>query len=74
MAEQFNKKYSAGERQAYHNKLAKVGAVKKDKNTGDSVPVSDFERGAHKAKANMIFKARKKTFIKKNPDKQWVDR
>lgn len=55
------KKYSAKEQQAYHNKMAKPGAVKYDQNTGKAIKLSDFERGVHKAKADQIFKARART-------------
>jgi len=63
---QVNQKYSAREQQDYHNKLAKPGAVKYNRSTGEKLKVSDFERGVHKAKADQIFKARRKAAIKYN--------
>lgn len=53
------KKYTLKEKQDYHNRQAKRGATKFDKITKRMVKVSDFERGAHKAMANMIFEKRK---------------
>lgn len=53
------KKYTLKEKQDYHNRQAKIGATKFDKITKRMVKVSDFERGAHKAMANMIFEKRK---------------
>lgn len=71
MAEKKNVKYSPEQKQKYHNKLAKPGATKKVKNkeTGkvETRKVSDFERGTHKAKADIIAKARMRTFRKHNP-------
>lgn len=55
-----NQRYSAKEQQAFHNKMAKPGAVKYDPNTGKAIKVSDFERGVHKAKADNIAKHRAK--------------
>lgn len=62
------KKYSASEKQAYHNALSKKGATKvvNIKGIPTRVEVSDFERGAHKAKADMITKRRMATWKKHN--------
>lgn len=66
-------KYTAKQKQDYHNKLAKPGAKKNvyDKSVGMVVTksVSDFERGVHKAKADNICKARQKTWRKHNKNK-----
>ena len=40
--------------------MCKVGATKIDKKSGQLVKVSDFERGAHCARANSILNYRKK--------------
>lgn len=64
----FKSKYSPKERQDFHNNMAKPGAKKFD-SSGSIVKVSDFERGVHKAKADQIFKARKKAAIKHNSGK-----
>lgn len=61
-------KFTLKEKQDYHNAQAKLGATKFDKKTHQIVKVSDFERGAHKAKADMIFEQRKRFAIQKaNP-------
>lgn len=52
-------RYTLKERQDYHNRQAKKGATKFDYKSKRQVKVSDFERGAHKAMANMIFQKRK---------------
>lgn len=54
------KKYTLKEKQDYHFKMCKVGATKIDKKTGQLLKVSDFERGAHCARANAILDYRKK--------------
>lgn len=54
------KKYTLKEMQDYHFKMCKVGAVKKDPQTGKLVKVSDFMRGAHWRKANDILNFRRK--------------
>lgn len=54
------KKYTLKEKQDYHFKMCKVGSTKIDKKTGQLVKVSDFERGAHCARANSILNFRKK--------------
>lgn len=59
------KKYTLKEKQDYHNRQAKRGATKFDKKTHQTVKVSDFERGAHKARADMIFKQRKRFAMQK---------
>lgn len=53
-------KFSLKEKQDYHFKMCKVGATKIDKKTGQLVKVSDFERGAHCARANSILDYRRK--------------
>ena len=69
MAQYSGKQYSAKEKQAYHNKMAKKGAKKTVKDPNDPSKkikknVSDFERGVHKAKADMICKARQRAWRK----------
>lgn len=51
-------KYTQKERQDFHNRQAKPGSLKTDKKTGQTVFVSDFERGAHKAQADAIARNR----------------
>ncbi len=53
-------KFTLKEKQDYHNRMAKKGATKFDYKSKRQVKVSDFERGAHKAMANMIFQKRKR--------------
>ena len=52
-------KYTLKEKQDWHNQQAKKGATKISKKTGQTVKVSNFERGAHKAQADSIFRRRK---------------
>lgn len=54
MADYGSRKFTAAERKTFHNRQAKKGATKTDRVTGLVVPVSDFERGAHKAQADAI--------------------
>ncbi len=53
-------KFTLKEKQDHHNRMAKKGATKFDYKSKRQVKVSDFERGAHKAMANMIFQKRKR--------------
>lgn len=59
MAEEM--KFTAKQRQEWHNAMSKKGATKYDSVTGVAKPVSDFERGVHHAKATEILNARKRT-------------
>lgn len=62
------RKYSAKERQQYHNENAKKGATFIDSKTGEPKLRSDFNRGYHKAQADRICYERGKTaeFHKEN--------
>lgn len=53
-------KYTLKEKQDWHNSKAKKGATKISKKTGKEVTISNFERGAHKAQADSIFRRRKR--------------
>lgn len=62
-------KYTLKEKQNWHNEQAKKGATKISKKTGKEVAVSNFERGAHKAQADSIFR-RRKAFAEKMAKKE----
>ncbi len=56
-------KYTPKEKQDYHFEMSKPGATKQAKDiNGHSVkiPVSDFERGMHRAKGENILAARRR--------------
>lgn len=57
----FGKKRSAKERQAYHFEMSKKGTYDINHKTGEYYKISDFARGVHLGKAQMIQKQRIRT-------------
>lgn len=63
------KKFTAKQRQDYHNDMSKIGAV-----DSNGYFVSDFKRGVHHEKANEIFIKRKRKALEFKKSKKSYDK